>query len=254
VHRRGATAVGTAVTAPEVIGIRSVTLGGERHEYELRRSERRTLGITVEPTGKLVVTAPSALVVDRIETVLQRRRDWIRNRSREVAFRPPPQPPREWVSGETHRYLGRQYRLRVGRGAESAVRLSGQFFLVSVPDPRDTRRVQRLMERWLLAHARETFTRRIEMLVAKASRLRLTEPPPITVRKLRTRWGSCSASGRILMNVEAVRLPLPCIDYVLLHELCHLREPNHGVRFWRLLDACMPESERWRERLTSMEV
>lgn len=242
------------MTAPSVDGIRSVTLGGEQREYELRRSERRTLGITVEPTGKLVVTAPADLVVDRIETVLRRRREWIRRRSREAALQPPPSPPREWVSGETHRYLGRQYRLRVRRGAEAGVRLSGPFFVVSVRDPHDTRQVRRLMEQWMLEHARETFARRMDALVVRASRLRLTKSPPITVRKLKTRWGSCSASGRILMNVEAVRLPLPCIDYVLLHELCHLREPNHGARFWRLLDTCMPEWERRRERLGTVEI
>lgn len=242
------------MTALSVEGLRSVTLGGERREYELRRSARRTLGITVEPTGRLVVTAPADLVVERIETVLHRRREWIRRRSREAALRPPPPPPREWVGGETHRYLGRQYRLRVRRGAGVGVKLAGAFFTVTVRDPRDRSQVQLLMERWLLEHARETFVRRMEVLAARASQLRLTESPPIVVRKLRTRWGSCSAAGRILLNVEAVRLPLPCIDYILLHELCHLREPNHGTKFWRLLDACMPEWERWRERLARVEI
>jgi predicted metal-dependent hydrolase len=110
------------------------------------------------------------------------------------------------------------------------------------------------MERWFLEHARETFGRRLDALVRNASRLRLAEAPPLLVRKLRTRWGSCSPQGRILMNVEAVRLPLPCIDYLLLHELCHLRVPNHGARFWRLLDACMPDWERWRGRLATAEL
>lgn len=134
------------------------------------------------------------------------------------------------------------------------MRLVGAFFLVTVPDPRDTPRVRRLMERWFLEHARETFGRRLDALVRNASRLRLAEAPPLLVRKLRTRWGSCSPQGRILMNVEAVRLPLPCIDYLLLHELCHLRVPNHGARFWRLLDACMPDWERWRGRLATAEL
>ena len=242
------------MTAPEVVSHRSVSLGGEPREYELRRSARRTLGIAIEPSGQLVVTAPRELVVERIETVLQRRREWIRRRSREVELLPPTPKPREWVSGETHRYLGRQFRLRVRRSAEVGVRLAGPFFVVNVRDPHDTSQVQRLIERWLLEHARETFARRMSALLARASRLRIAEPPPIVVRKLKTRWGSCSPSGRILVNVEAVRLPLPCIDYVLLHELCHLREPNHGARFWRLLDACMPEWERWRERLGRVEV
>jgi predicted metal-dependent hydrolase len=242
------------MTLLELPSRRSVTLGGEARDYELRRSERRTLGITVEPTGELVVTAPRELVIERIETALQRRREWIRRRSREAELLPPLPLPREWVSGETHRYLGRQYRLRVRRGGEREVKLSGPFFVVSIRDPSDTAQVRRLMERWLREHARATFARRLGALVRSASRLRLAEPPPIVVRKLGTRWGSCTPQGRILVNLEAVRLPLPCIDYLLLHELCHLRVPHHGVRFWRLLDACMPDWERWRERLARAEL
>ena len=242
------------MTASEVAGYRSVTLGGEPREYELRRSARRTLAITVEPSGRLVVSAPQELIVERIETVLQRRREWIRRRSREVMALPRQPSPREWVSGETHRYLGRQYRLRVRRGADARVRLTGAFFLVTVPDARDARLVRRMMDRWFLEHARETFTRRLDAVVRNATRLRLKKSPPLLVRKLRTRWGSCSPEGRILMNVEAVRLPTPCIDYLLLHELCHLRVPNHGPRFWRLLDTCMPDWERWRERLATAEL
>lgn len=242
------------MTAPGIDCHRTVTLGNERREYELRRSERRTLAISVEPSGRLVVTAPRTLEVERVETVLRRRRDWIRKRSREVESLPPEPPPREWVSGETHRYLGRQYRLRVRRGADAGVKLQGPFFIVTVAEPADTRRVRALMERWLLEHARETFARRMEAVMRRAPMLRLDESPPLVVRLLRTRWGSCSPQGRILMNVEAVRLPLPCIDYVLLHELCHLRVPNHGARFWRLLDACMPEWERWRHRLDAAEI
>lgn len=253
-HRGRAEALDTPVTKPELAGVRSIVLGDDSREYALFRSARRTMAITIEPTGQLAVTAPHDLPVERIETTMRRRRDWIRRRSREVALLPPPSPPREWVSGETHRYLGRQYRLRVRRADEAAVKLIGPFFLVTTPDPRHASGVQALMERWLLHRARETFARRMEALLGRAARLRLGEAPPLVVRRLRTRWGSCSPQGRILMNVEAVRLPLPCIDYLLLHELCHLREPNHGLRFWRLLDACMADWERWRARLANAEI
>ena len=158
------------------------------------------------------------------------------------------------MGGETHRYLGRQYRLKVTRGEKAVVKLSGQFFRVTVPDPREREQVRRVMERWYLDHARETFERRMEALIRRTPRLGLMEAPPLTVRRLQKRWGSCSAEGRILMNVDAVRLPMPCIDYLLVHELCHLRQPHHGPGFWRLLDACMPDWERWRARLIRAEL
>jgi predicted metal-dependent hydrolase len=201
-----------------------------------------------------VVTAPAAAPVERVEAVMQRRRGWIRRRLREVAQLPPPRAPREWVSGETHYYLGRQYRLRIVRGAQTEVKLAGRFFWVSVAEPSDPLRVRKAMERWFLQRARITFERRIEELIRTTPRLRLKTPPPLLVRKLRKRWGSCSADGRVLMNVDAVKLPAGCVDYLLLHELCHIRVPHHGPAFWRLLDACMPEWERWRKRLDRAEL
>lgn len=239
---------------PQEVGRRAIKLGGEVIEYTLRRSDRTTLGITVEPDGDVVVTAPWTAAVVDVEAVLRRRRKWLLRHRRETAALPPPAPPREWVSGETHRYLGRQYRLKVETGVRSEVRLVGRYFRVTVPNPGDRARVRRQMERWYLTHARSVFGRRLAELIGQTPRLRLKEPPPLIVRKLRRRWGSCSPEGRILMNVDAVKLPLACIDYLLMHELCHMRVPHHGPAFWRLLDACMPDWTHWRRRLDQAEI
>jgi predicted metal-dependent hydrolase len=249
-----ATRIVAAAGQPVDAGEHEVMIGGEARRYRLRRSARRTLAITVEPGGDLVVTAPLAASMAQVEAVLQRRREWIRRRTREVAALPPPSPPREWSSGETHRYLGRQYRLRLVSGTPSGVRLSGKWFMVTVPEPREPTQVRDAMQRWYRAHARELFTRRMEALVRTTPLLALTDVPPLIVRRLEKRWGSCSAEGRILMNLDAVKLPVGCVDYLLLHELCHLRAPHHGAAFWRLLDACMPDWERWRKRLDEVEI
>lgn len=238
---------------PVEVGEHEVELGGERRRYMLRRAARSTLAITVEPGGALVVTAPLRASVAQVEQVLRKRRRWIRSRTAAVAALPAPVPPRAWVSGETHRYLGRQYRLRVRAGATPSVRLVDGWFEVRVPEPRDTEAVQRLMEGWYRVRAREVVTRRLEEVVRRTPRLRLREVPPVTIRRLRTRWGSCSPAGRITINVDAVKLPVGCLDYLLVHELCHLRVANHGAAFWRLLSACMPDWERWRRRLDAFE-
>ncbi len=238
---------------PVDVGEHEVELGGERCRYRLRRAARRTLAITVEPGGALVVTAPLGATVVQVEGALRKRRRWIRSRTAAVASLPAPQPPRAWVSGETHRYLGRQYRLRVRAGATPSVRLVGGWFEVRVPEPRDTAAVQRVMEGWYRVRAREVVTRRLGDVVQRTPRLRLRKVPPVTIRRLRTRWGSCSAAGRITINVDAVKLPVGCLDYLLVHELCHLRVANHGPAFWRLLATCMPDWERWRARLAGAE-
>lgn len=235
-------------------GTREVLLAGRRWSYELLRSSRRTLAITVEPGGALSVTAPLNVSVERIEEVMNRRRRWILRRTSTAAALPPPSAAKEWVTGETHRYLGRQYRLKVSSGNGTSVRLVGRYLAVTVPDRTDRLAVRREVEIWYRERARATFERRLPVLLTQAAQLRLGVLPPITVRKLAKRWGSCSPDGRLLMNVDVVKLPLGCIDYLLIHELCHVRIPNHGPRFWRLLDRCMPEWERWRERLDEVEV
>jgi predicted metal-dependent hydrolase len=237
-------------------GMRTVEIDGALLKYMLRLSERRrkTVAITVEPTGEVTVTAPVAASVEQIEGILNRKRGWVRGRVRRALALPLTPGPREWVSGETHWYLGRQYRLKVERGSPAKVRLGGRFFQVSVGDPTASDHVRRLMERWYLDHARAVFTWRLADLVRSTPRLELSGPPPLLVRRLRKRWGSCSPEGRVLMNVDAVKLPLGCVDYLLMHELCHLRVPHHGPEFWRLLSLCMPEWDRWRKRLDEAEI
>lgn len=227
-------------------------VAGEEVEYQLFRSSRRSLGITVEPGGRLLVTAPAEVSMDRIESLLRRRRAWIRRQMREAVDGPPAPAVREWVGGETHRYLGRQYRLRIRRGSPG-VSLAGGYFVVTVRE-HSPARVRAGMERWYREHARALFERRVQVLIDVTPRLRLREVPALQVRRLAKRWGSCSPNGSLLLNVEAVKLPIGCIDYLLMHELCHLRVPHHGRRFWRLLDACMPDWERWRWRLERVEV
>lgn len=242
------------MNAPKSVGWRRVVLGPDPLDYELRRSARRTLAITVEPSGAVIVTAPTATSEEKVDAVVRHRGGWIRRQLREITTLPPPPTPREWVTGETHWYLGRQYRLKVVKGERRKVTLAGPFFRVVAPDAAGPAHVQRLMERWYLDHARVTFERRMAGVLRRTPRLECTVTPRLLIRKVRRRWGSCSPDGRILMNVDAVKLPVGCIDYLLTHELCHLRVPHHGPAFWRLLNACMPDWEHWRQRLEQVEV
>jgi len=237
------------MSPPKVECRKTVKLGGEEIEYELRRSPRRTLGITVTYRGELRVTAPKSATSDQIERMLRRRQAWIRRQLRETASLPAEMPEKEWVSGETHWYLGRQYRLRVRQAAAPKVRLIGRYFEVGIPDPNARHKVREVMTRWYLARARDVFERRMARLVDSIPRLDLCSAPPLIIRSIRLRWGSCSPAGRILMNVDAVKLQIGCIDYLLAHELCHLKHPHHDRAFWRHLDRCMPDWETRRRRI-----
>lgn len=232
---------------------RSIEVYGRSITFQLKRADRSTLSITVEPDRRVVVMAPQAADVDLVDSRVRRRAQWIRRQQRHFESLPPPVPPRRWITGETHRYLGRQYRLRVISAPETSVRLTGRFFEVVVPDGDDLQAVSKAMNAWYVTHARVILRERLLRLLQGSVWLRLPVPQ-LTVRRMRLRWGSTTAGSRICLNVELVKMPLGCIDYVIAHELAHLRVPNHSTRFWRLLGRLYPEWERWRERLDQQEV
>jgi predicted metal-dependent hydrolase len=235
--------------------IREIDEGGFSLPYELRRTARsRTVAITVEPSQRIVVRAPHGIGTDRIEAILRRRLPWVRRQRGLLETLPSPLPPRQWVTGETHRYLGRQYRLRIQVGAEPGVRLVGRHFLVTLPNMEDRRQVELLMTRWYRERAAVVLQARIEWLARSVRALELKGTPSFTVKPLRQRWGSTTAGGRITFNLEAMQLPAGCLEYVVMHELVHLRIPSHGPAFWRMLDRCMPDWRKWRERLMRVEV
>lgn len=183
---------------------------------------------------------------------MRRRMKWIRRKQRLAESLPSPPQPREWVAGETHRYLGRQYRLMLAMGGPSSVKLVGGYFLVTTPDPKNRDQVRQVMEGWYKEHAIALLNDRVERAIASSSWLRM-QAPSIRIRPLKSRWGSTTASGCITFNVDLVKLSLSCIDYVVVHELVHLRIPSHSPAFWRMLGRVMPDWRKWRDRLAIVE-
>jgi len=232
---------------------RSIEVYGRSITFHLKRADRRTLSITVEPDRRVVVTAPKEADVDLVDKRVRRRAQWIRRQQNHFESLPPPMPPRRWISGETHRYLGRQYRLKVTSAPETSVRLAGRFFDVVVPDGSDAQAVSAAMNAWYATHARAILRDRLLRMLQGSAWLRLPVPQ-LTVRRMRLRWGSTTAGLRVCLNVELVKMPLGCVDYVIAHELAHLKVQNHGAPFWRLLGRLYPEWERWRDRLDQQEV
>lgn len=233
--------------------LRSVEVNGRPIQYQLRRADRKTLSISVEPDRRVVVIAPVSADRDAVDARVRRRATWIRRQQRYFETLPPLPTPRRWISGETHRYLGRQYRLKVVRGPAASVRLTGGFFIVTTPDIADTGTIEKAMADWYHSHARELLPKRMQCLLGGSTWLRPQQAPQLALRRMKLRWGSTTPGGRICLNVDLVKLPLGCIDYVVAHELVHLHVPNHGAPFWRLLGRIYPDWERWRSRLDLQE-
>jgi predicted metal-dependent hydrolase len=230
-----------------------IRLGKQEIRYSLTFSVRKQLKITVFPDGRVAVDAPKGRGREEVKRVLNKRVRWIvKQRIRFEKYQPLPLP-RQYISGETHRYLGKQYRLRVRHGAPESVKLQGGFLWVIAADGSDANQVRRIVESWYGEHARDTFERRLKACNDRVKHQGIPLPR-VSMRKMKTRWGSCRKNGSIVLNPLLVRLPTPCIDYLIIHELCHLRVHNHGPNFYRLIDKCLPDWRERRERLNLTSV
>ena len=229
--------------------------GGCEIPFRLSLGDRKKLTIHVYPEMRVEVLAPRGRDVESILARVQGRARWIVKQWRYFDQFHPKQPERRFVSGETHRYLGRQYRLKIltGDWPSEAVKLIGPYFCVHVQSDQDGQSVETLLEDWYRARAKEVFGRRVRVCLDSSMSLKVAVPV-VQVRTMARRWGSCTQRGTILLNLELIKAPVACIDYVVMHELCHLKEPNHGPRFFRLLSRFMPDWEVRKERLESLVI
>ena len=225
--------------------VHSVSYGTQTLVFRLERKKRKTLAIEVHPDQSVRVKAPLRLSFNRIVERVEQRGAWIVKQQRRFAELPPPQPEREFVCGESYRYLGRQYRLKVLEAQQEGVRLYQGRLEVSVGDPSDSAQVQALLRGWFRKRAEHVFRERSEVCCKHVATFGIDHPGDFTLRLMRKRWGSCSKDGRILLNTQLVGTPKSCIDYVIVHELCHVVHHNHSKAFYDLLGRCLPD---WRER------
>jgi predicted metal-dependent hydrolase len=225
--------------------------GGLTIPFQVEYRRRKHLAITVHPELRLEVSAPEGSALAQVLARVDRRAAWIVRQWRFFEQYQPAQPGPRYLSGETHRYLGRQYRLKVYEGSPEGVKLIGRFLHLRTTRREDGDRVRSLLEAWYRTHAKRVFAQRLEGCLESTRSLNLATAPNLVIRKMAKRWGSCTKAGNILLNLDLVRVPVHCIDYVITHELCHLKALNHGKEFYRLLARCMPDWEARKRRLES---
>lgn len=231
-----------------------VVYGDEIIAFSLRRQPSRTasrLAIHVEPDGRVLVDAPdSAILADVLKAVKIRSR-WISQHVVAARARMAHVLPREYVSGESLHYLGRRYRLKVIVDADVMVeaRMRGGFITVTVPSHVPAT-IKSALDGWYRQRARDVFADRLAIVAAPLRWIK--QLPPTRLQFMTVQWGSCSPAGRITLNPLLVKAPRECIDYVLLHELCHLLHHNHSPKFYQTLDQHMPRWRSIKEKLDNM--
>ena len=207
--------------------------------------------IHVHPNGVVEVEVPPESDKDEISAAVQRRVRWIFKQIEATERARTYSLPREYISGETHFYIGRRYRLRVKEtnATRSAVLLKGGCIEINCPQA-DPAAVRRRLNEWYRVRAEDYFDRRLQDIISRISWLQ--NKPCLKLVSMKKQWGSCAPNGSIHLNPWLIRAPTECIDYVITHELCHLRERNHSKRYYQILSRHYPNWCHVKARLDGM--
>ncbi|MBC8210093.1 MAG: M48 family metallopeptidase [Gammaproteobacteria bacterium] len=217
------------------------------------KSSRKVI-IKVHPDQRVVATAPHDATNEAIQKAILKRARWIWQSIKEFSSQHDYVLPREYVSGETQFYLGRRYVLKVlNRPDEvTSVKLLRGKLEVTLRNElaNKSKQVKALIDQWYLNHAKNVFHERLQTVLTKASWVEGV--PLFRIMAMKKQWGSCSTKGRLMLNPHLVKASKECIDYVILHELCHIAEHNHSDKFWRLLTLVMPNWKEVKAKLDDM--
>lgn len=219
-------------------------------EYAVEYRRRKTLGICVHPDGSVEVKAPVEAPLEQIRKHVHRRASWICKQQRYFSSFGIYTPERKYVSGESHLYLGRQYMLRIIDSERNEVHYKGNIIEIECRHRKDARA---LLLAWYRKRAEIKFEEYATPLIARFNRYQV-KPSAIKLKDMATRWGSCTATGQILLNPRLVCAPRICIEYVIIHELCHLIHRNHTKDFYELLTQEMPDWKKWKMKLERLMI
>lgn len=225
-----------------------VSYGTYKIDYQVIFVDRKTMEIAVHPDCTVEVKAPLDASKDEIEKRVMRRARWIRQQVRYFEQFQPRTPARQYIGGETHLYLGRQYRLRIRKARKESVKLAGRYLNVDLEDRNNRQRIKSLLERWYFDKACSFYGKTLENCWDKFSYNGLVKPS-LSVKQMKTRWGSLSKKGTLTLNTDLIRAPRECIEYVIIHECCHLEYYHHNRKFYKLLERTLPGWQKRKEKL-----
>ena len=225
--------------------VHSIKFGSKEIVFDLKYQNRKSLGITVHPDRKVTVKAPVDAALEKVLEKVRKRAPWILKQQSYFLSFEPLTPPRKYVSGESHLYLGRQYRLKVIGAPKEEVKLKRGFLEVYTSDKS---RAKKLVLDWYKSRAELKFREIAEKWIGRFKKYGV-EPSAMVIKWMDKRWGSCTPKGKIILNIELMKAPKGCIEYVIVHELCHLVHHNHNAAFFFLYTREMPECRKWKERL-----
>lgn len=226
----------------------SILYGSTCIEYSIDFAPRKTLGIRVEPDGSVWLKAPENATLEEIRQKVHRKAPWILRQWRYFESFGIPTTERQYISGESHLYLGRQYMLRIRESDCNAVHYQNNILEIECRNKKD---VKKVLQQWYRERAEIKFAEYAKPIVEHFS-VYGVKPETISIRKMEKRWGYCTKDGNIYLNPRLICAPRGCIEYVITHELCHLVHRNHTKDFYALLSKEMTQWEKWKTKLERM--
>ncbi len=210
--------------------------------HKIIRSKRKSIALVVQPDGKLIIRAPKRATKRQINALIKKHAGWIEKKQAQFLVEAESFSPRKFLEGDEFFFLGKSYFLQLTGAKKSVLRLREEHFQLSKSAQPNA---EQHFEKWYKKEAKKTFTEQVEFYATKYD----FEYAKIKLSSARTRWGSCSSNGNINLTWRLVMAPLEIIDYVVVHELSHLREHNHSKAFWAQVEATLPDYKSRRKWL-----
>ncbi|PLZ01670.1 metal-dependent hydrolase [Burkholderia sp. WAC0059] len=243
--RPGSPTSPAAPLAPDGTKLRKLALGAQTLHYRLKRSSRRSIGFAIDGSG-LTITAPRWVTLADIESAIVEKQRWIFAKLAEWQTRTEQRalPRIEWRDGAQVPYLGKPMRVALGAG-QLVFDAQTNVLALPLPPHAETQQIKDRVQGWLQGEATRIFGERLRVYAPRLG----VEFRAYALSSAATRWGSCSSDGRIRLNWRLIHFPLSIVDYVVAHELSHLREMNHSPRFWQTVESIFPEFREARKTL-----
>jgi predicted metal-dependent hydrolase len=227
----------------------AIIYGSKKFHYKILRSDRKTLSILVSPEAQVIIKAPINAPENKIHQIVNKRARWIVKRLDYFDLKLKSKlPERQYISGETHYYLGRGYKLKVTQATENSVQLKNGKLYLNVVNPSSQAFKKQVYDSWLKDKAKNKLEERFKLCLLKINHWKV-DTPDLVIKKMTRRWGSLTEKNKLILNLSLIKTPVHCIDYVIMHELCHLKYWDHSKKFHNLLRVLMPDFEKRKEKL-----
>ncbi len=223
-----------------------ITYKGQSIEFELHRKDVKNINLNTRPDLTVMVSANDNVPIEYIIEFVKKKAPWIaKNLCYFSDTQSESKSNKEYISGETFKYLGKQVRLKVETSEQEGVKLYQGFINLQVKDKNNNNKKKSLMDKWFREKAETAFEESLKRVYPMVEMHDINKPK-VMIRVMKARWGSCvKDKGIILLNYELIKAPKYCIDYVVLHELLHFKFRNHDNRFFNFMTALMAD---WKDR------